>query len=73
MASTTVQSAVPNEQVEKSVSADVSSTVAAAMEERLSPPKPYELGPFKIPNYYSATSQVLIAGFVNFLAVGMSG
>jgi hypothetical protein len=39
--------------------------------ERLEPLKPYEFGFLKIPNYYTPTFQVFIAGFVNFLAVGM--
>jgi hypothetical protein len=39
--------------------------------ESLSIPKPYKLGLIQIPNYYSASTQVFIAGFVNFLSVGM--
>jgi hypothetical protein len=41
-------------------------------EEKFPIPQPYKFGPIKIPNYHSATAQVLIAGFVNFLAVGES-
>jgi len=78
MASTIVQPGVPNEQFEEHAAAaaapaeklDLDDGLPA--EERFPVPKPYRLGPLSIPNYYSATTQVFIAGFVNFLAVGAS-
>ncbi|OZJ06754.1 hypothetical protein BZG36_00262 [Bifiguratus adelaidae] len=65
MASSVLQAGVPSEEtIEKEAPTPV-------VEEHLPVPAPYRLGPLKIPNYYSATAQVFIAGFVNFLAVGM--
>lgn len=73
MASTIVHAGLPNEQLEKPASVvAAASTTSGVVEEQLPVPKPYRFGPFKIPNYYSATTQVFIAGFVNFLAVGTS-
>ena len=73
MASTIVQPGVPNEQMEMRASmGEAPAEVVAAAEERFPVPQPYKLGPLTIPNYYSATTQVFIAGLVNFLAVGTS-
>lgn len=52
---------------------DADSEARGQVHERFPVPQPYKLGPLSIPNYRSPYTQVCLAGFTTFLAVGFFG